>query len=316
MRFAPKVQVLVAPVSLMAEQLVDVLALLEKQEKEEEARMDLLENMILEGKSVSAADKEAWRRWARAGGTKRKRKKRRKRKLPRCPRPQASLRHAARVPAAQVRDYGGASAPVHRQSVLVIPVVTQRRGTHSANRADLRRVSTGAVLAQGCALLCGATTGFWSRQCRKPWSFCRCSSWTRLRRARRALTTGFWSRQCRKPSLQFLDKVVACPSCFNDRRLLQTVQKTVEFPRGAVLGHGCWLARCGCLPQRQVRTVPNCAGDREDFTGAVLGSVGRARRRATTGAGDGPCKLCGNLWSFHSSTLARAHFELDVLGFF
>ena len=25
------------------------------------------------------------------------------------------------------------------------------------------------------------------------------------------------------------------------------------------------------LPQRQVRTVPNCAGDREDFTGAVLG---------------------------------------------
>ena len=34
--------------------------------------MDQLENMILEGKSVSAADKEAWRRWARAGGTKRK----------------------------------------------------------------------------------------------------------------------------------------------------------------------------------------------------------------------------------------------------
>ena len=51
---------------------MDVLALLEKQEKEEEARMDLLENMILKGKSASAADKEAWRRWARAGGTKRK----------------------------------------------------------------------------------------------------------------------------------------------------------------------------------------------------------------------------------------------------
>ena len=60
-RFAPMVQVLDAPVPLMAEQLVDVLALLE------EARMDLLENMVLEGKSVSAADKEAWRRWARAG---------------------------------------------------------------------------------------------------------------------------------------------------------------------------------------------------------------------------------------------------------
>ena len=170
-RFAPMVQVLDAPVPLMAEQLVDVLALLEKQEKEEEARMDRLENMILEGKSVSAADKEAWRRWARAGGTKRNRKKRRKRKLPRCPRPQASLRHAARVPSVQGRDHGRASVPVHRQSVLAIPVVTQRRGTHSANRADLRRVSTGAVLGQGCALLCGATAGFWSRQCRKPWNF-------------------------------------------------------------------------------------------------------------------------------------------------
>ena len=39
-----------------------------KKEREEDARMDQLENMILEGKSVSAADKEAWRRWARAGG--------------------------------------------------------------------------------------------------------------------------------------------------------------------------------------------------------------------------------------------------------
>ena len=41
------------------------------------------------------------------------------------------------------------------------------------------------------------------------------------------------------------------------------------------------------MPQRQVRTVPDCAGDREDFTCAVLGAVGRARRCATTGAGDG-----------------------------
>ena len=49
MRFAPMVQVLDASVPLMAEQLVDVLALLEKQEKEEEVRMDLLENMILVG---------------------------------------------------------------------------------------------------------------------------------------------------------------------------------------------------------------------------------------------------------------------------
>ena len=63
-RFAPKVQVLDAPAPLVVAQLADVLALVEKKEREEDARMDQLENMILEGKSVSAADKEAWRRWA------------------------------------------------------------------------------------------------------------------------------------------------------------------------------------------------------------------------------------------------------------
>ena len=72
----------------------------EKKEREEDARMDQLEKMILEGNSVSAADKEAWRRWARAGAIKRKRKKRRKRKLPR-----TSLRPAAPVPAVQARDH-------------------------------------------------------------------------------------------------------------------------------------------------------------------------------------------------------------------
>ena len=110
-RSAPKVQVLDAPAPLVVEQLADVLALVEKKEREEDARMDQLENMILEGKSASAADKEAWQRWARAGGTKRKRKKRRKRKLPR-----TSLRPAARVPAVQARDHGGAPVPVHRPS--------------------------------------------------------------------------------------------------------------------------------------------------------------------------------------------------------
>ena len=37
----------------------------------------------------------------------------------------------------------------------------------------------GAVLGQGCALLCGATTGVWSRQRRKLSSFHWCSSWSR-----------------------------------------------------------------------------------------------------------------------------------------
>ena len=256
-RFAPMVQVLDAPVPLMSEQLVDVLALLEKQEKEEEARMDLLEIMILEEKSASAADKEAWRRWARAGGTKRKRKKRRKRKLPRCPPPQASLRHAARVPAVQVRDHEGASVPVHRQSVLAIPEVTQRRGTHSANRADLRRVSTGAVLGAMLVLSCVVQRqGLRSRQRRKPWSFCRCSSWTRLRRARRALTTGVLVQTVQKTfaavlgqgcgvpvapdsaenrgistGVHFLGMVVSCPLWCKTGAWCAALQKTVEVPQ-------------------------------------------------------------------------------------
>ena len=40
MRFAPKVQVLDAPAPLVVEQLVDVRALVEKKEREEDARMD------------------------------------------------------------------------------------------------------------------------------------------------------------------------------------------------------------------------------------------------------------------------------------
>ena len=45
--------------------------------------MDRLEDLILEGFPVNAADSEAWRRWA-AGAT-RKKKKRRKKKLPKAP---------------------------------------------------------------------------------------------------------------------------------------------------------------------------------------------------------------------------------------
>ena len=77
------VPVLRAPVPLMFEQLVDVLALLEKQEREEEAGMDRIEDLILEGAPVSAAHRATWRRWA--SGAKRKRKKRRKKSFQRPP---------------------------------------------------------------------------------------------------------------------------------------------------------------------------------------------------------------------------------------
>ena len=78
----PVVPSLDAPVPLMAEQLVDVLSLVAKYEKE----MDRLEDLILTGAPVSSADREAWRRWVNrsssSSGAKRKKKKRRKRKLP------------------------------------------------------------------------------------------------------------------------------------------------------------------------------------------------------------------------------------------
>ena len=78
---APCLPALDAPVPLVVEQLVDVLSLVAKYETE----MDRLEDRILQGALVSAAEKAAWRRWASRGGefSSRKKKKRKKKKLPR-----------------------------------------------------------------------------------------------------------------------------------------------------------------------------------------------------------------------------------------
>ena len=51
---------------------MDVFAFVEEQEKQEDAMMNGLEDLILEGWPVSAAGREAWRRWAT--GAKRKKK--------------------------------------------------------------------------------------------------------------------------------------------------------------------------------------------------------------------------------------------------
>ena len=77
----PGLPALDAPVPLVKEQLVDVLSLKAKYDLE----MDKLEDRILQGFPVSAAEKEAWRRWASRGGefSLRKKKKRKKKKLPR-----------------------------------------------------------------------------------------------------------------------------------------------------------------------------------------------------------------------------------------
>ena len=107
---APGLPALDAPVPLVVEQLADVLTLVEAKEREEDARMDQLEDMMFSGQSVSAADREAWRRWAQAGSTQRRRKRKKKKKLPK-----SSLRHAPRVPAVFLRVHGGALVPVHRQ---------------------------------------------------------------------------------------------------------------------------------------------------------------------------------------------------------
>ena len=78
---APCLPALDAPVPLVVEQLVTVLA---EMEREEDAEMNQLEDRILQGAPVSAAEKAAWRRWASRGGeSSSRRRKKKKKKLPR-----------------------------------------------------------------------------------------------------------------------------------------------------------------------------------------------------------------------------------------
>ena len=55
----PCLPALDAPVPLVVEQLADVLPLVEAMEKEEDAKMGQVEDMMFSGQSVSAADREA-----------------------------------------------------------------------------------------------------------------------------------------------------------------------------------------------------------------------------------------------------------------
>ena len=122
--------------------------------------MDQLEDRMFSGQSVSAADREAQRRWAQAGSTQRRKKKK---KLPK-----TSLRHAGRVPAFLLRVHGGASSSSTVCRTLQFHAET---GTHSAYCAGywrFHRFWPVVVLRQGLS----------SRQCRIPPRFC--SSWTRL----------------------------------------------------------------------------------------------------------------------------------------
>ena len=110
----PVVPSLDAPVPLMAEQLVDVLSLVAKYEKE----MDRIEDLVLVGAPVSSDHREAWRRWVNnsSSSSRAKRKKKRmKRKLPKT----AAVGGAFLRRARGVRDAGNcgySAVAAHRQA--------------------------------------------------------------------------------------------------------------------------------------------------------------------------------------------------------
>ena len=151
------------------------ITLVEAMEKEEDARMGQVEDMMFSGQSVSAADREAWRRWAQAGSTQRRRKRKKKKKDPK-----TSLRHAAPVSAVLRRVRGGASVPVHRQSGGYFSCFTET-GLTVQNCAEDRRLARciswiGWDTARRCAtdrcLGLDSAENLWRfRSCS------RCSSW-------------------------------------------------------------------------------------------------------------------------------------------
>ena len=142
---APGLPALDAPVPLVVEQLADVLPFVEAKEREEDARMDLLEDMMFSDQSVSAADREAWRRWAQAGSTQRRRRRKKKEKLPK-----TSLRHAARVPVH--RQCAGHSSCMQRQWYAQCKTVQKTVKIPQRSSWDCRRrqVLGGSDSAENC----------------------------------------------------------------------------------------------------------------------------------------------------------------------
>ena len=210
---------------------------------------------ILTRHSMSAADKEAWRRWAKAGGPRPRKKEKKKRKLPR-----TSLRPVARVPAVQARDHGGAPVPVLRPSARHSSCMQRQVRSHTVQVCDFTGaafehfVDVPVVVRQGSGLDAQVTVEvpqlqflakvdvlvvvqrqvLWSKQCRTLEAHS-CSSWKRL---------------------------LTCP--------LFSATRACGCPDSAVLGQGCCRAQC-CARQvlmavQQFWTsvdVPVVAHDRE-----------------------------------------------------
>ena len=107
---------------------------------------------------MSAADKEAWRRWAKAGGPKRKKKKRRK----------GSCRGRPCVNQLEFQQSKLVimEAPQFQfiDRVLGIPVACRDRYAH---RTPCRFVEVSQVQLSDRLLSCpfGSRTGVWPRQC-------------------------------------------------------------------------------------------------------------------------------------------------------
>ena len=92
---------------------------------------------------MSAADKEAWRRWAKARKDQDREGRRRKRKGSSRGRP---LSPAARVPTFKARDHGGAPVPVHRPRCSAFQLLAET-GTLSAHCAGLWRINSQVQLS-------------------------------------------------------------------------------------------------------------------------------------------------------------------------
>ena len=249
-RFAPKVQVLDAPAPLVVEKLVDVLALVEKKEREEDARMDQLEEMILTGQPVSVADKEAWRRRAKAGGPRpRRKKKKKKRKLPR-----TFLRPAAPVPAVQARDHGGAPVPVHRPSASHSSCM--KRQVRSVHTVQVCGDFTGAAFEQVVDVPVVVRQGLVQMR-RQLWRSRSCSSWPRL-------YSSLCSDRCSGPNSAEL--CLEAHSCSSWTRLMTCPLSATTRARDTccpdtVHGLGCCRAHCATTVERATDHGGNREGD-------------------------------------------------------
>ena len=260
----PCLPALDAPVPLVVEQSVTVLA---EMEREEDVEMNPLEDRILQDAPVSAAEKAAWRRWASRGGesSSRRRKTRKKKKLPRGYSQCKTVQKTGRLH--RSKGLADVHAATSSSSSSFLVRCSQFIDRVRTSRCAQRRVPTVQTAQQTAEILqvwlldqvvsmpvvavqtvqpveipqlqfldkvdmpVVALTGVLVRTCRKLW---RC-------------------RSCRSSSRN------ACPSLCNDRLMVQTLQKTVGVPQVQLL----WACRrlCGHAEtsfrvSRQVVDVP------------------------------------------------------------